>query len=165
MSNGVTVTDTFGQTINIDDLAGQTIRLEVPGRAEGVPEARAKVPRRVDLPDGEHYMMVLGGGSNLERVWFQAVNDRARKMRQEDEVPSAQVELWVMSQWATFIADRVIEHNFEYAPGDPLPVGLDLVWELGYTDSLALIGTLLESNRFFANPKKETPAEEPSSIT
>lgn len=161
--NGVAVADKLGQTtVNIDDLAGQTVRLEVPGRVEGVPPVKAKVPRRVDLPDGEHYLMVLGGGSNLERMWLNAVDRRIRQMADEDVDP-LQSEMWAMSQWATFVADRVIEHNLEYAPGDPLPTGLDLVWELGYRDTRSMIWAIISRPRFFADPKAEATSSTSSS--
>lgn len=161
--NGVAVTDKLGQTtINVDDLVGQTVSLETPGRVEGVPPVRAAKPRKITWPDKEHYVEVRGGGSNLEALWIEAVDEKFQELV-DDGMSRVKASFWRTGQWATFVADRLVDHNFVYADDEPLPKGLEFVWEFGTQDTLYLLRAMQRDMSAWASPKAEATSTTTSS--
>lgn len=138
---------------------------ERPDRKEDAPQPTTKATRRVDLDDGR-WLDVRGGGSQIERRFVSWVIDLPVTARAEavaagqsaadvnDLVDAAVLES--NAYLATFIADRVVDHNLTDADGTKLPLGLDLFWSLQNADVFALIGKLQNPPRVISDPKAES---------
>lgn len=135
-----------------EDGKSTLVQLERPERRPEAPPVTAKTPHRRTLPDGEHWVDVLGGGSNVERLFIQSVMEWIK------DFEGVQAEIEAMTLLSTFLADRVAGHNLQTPAGDPLPMGLDLAWELGWNDMWSLINLIMSPPRVFADPKAESPS-------
>jgi hypothetical protein len=138
------------------------VTLERPGRVEGTPPVDVrKRTRRITFGEhGEHWVEVRGGGTNRERIWHQAM--LARLTTIEDPIAR---EIEAIAQLATFLDDRVVAHNITDWAGNELPQrGLDLAWELSFTDLARLVGQILYPPALFADPKAATSSSNGTSM-
>ena len=148
---------------------------EMPGRRDDCPPPSGKTTRRLELPDGEHWFEVRGGGTQVEGAaldWAQsllrtavearqALRARAEPRATPDELAAADAvvadaELTYNAFLATFIADRVVDHNLTDRDGDKLPVGLGLFWALPGADAIQLAFRIQRRESIWANPKAES---------
>lgn len=132
---------------------------EMPPRKGDVPPPSSKHVRRVSLGEDdtgvERWVSVRGGGSQVEGQFLQWVFGLGRGPFDDADAEQA-AALEMNAYLATFIADRVVEHNLVDAGGDPLPTGLGLFWALGTIDAMALLNLIRTPPRVITDPKAAT---------
>ena len=137
--------------------------IEMPEPRADVPKPRIKTARHVDLPDGKHWITVIGGYSHEERRFWAWLMDRVRALPTiTDAGERDQAENEVNALFATFLDVHLVEHNLTY-PGteDALPEsGWDLFWEIPFDQSIRLCGVIIDQPSPFDSPKAV-----PSSMT
>lgn len=136
---------------------------EMPPRMEDAPKPSAKTARRLDLPDGEHWVMAKGGGTQVEGEYlnfYQMTFAQAVAQYRDgklDEAPMRALERDLNAAYATWLADRVVDHNFTDDDGEKLPLGLDLFWALpNGGEGVRLANWIQRRPSFFADPKAES---------
>lgn len=147
-----------------------TFRFERPARRDDAPPPATQAIRRVSLPDGQHWVDVRGGGSQIEAQYIAFVQQSLMTaMRRVTEAESANdaattqaaieardaAEMAFNAAFATYIGDRVVAHNLTYPGegGEPLPLGLDLYWALSGEDAMRLVVEIQRPPSVFADPK------------
>lgn len=152
-------------TVAADDAAEQPgadaaglFTFELPARRDDAPPPRGAA-RRIALPDGRHWVEARGGGTQAEGRYLNFLHDRVRRAvtaheaGELDEDGLREAEMAFNAGLATFLADRVVAHNLTYADGvTPLPLGLDLFWELPGGDAMHLCWRIQSTDSVFADP-------------
>jgi hypothetical protein len=139
-----------------------TWTFELPERAADAPPPSSETVRRIESPDGEHWFEVKGGATMVEQAYIRHLNDqltKAVKRRQADEIDEAafkQAQEDYNAGLATFVADRVVDHNLTDFDGNKLPLGMALFFELPGRDGMRLVGEINTRRSIWTNPKAET---------
>lgn len=137
-------------------------RLERPSRREDAPPPATKRVRRLELPDGEHWVDVRGGQTQMEiaylQFWLDELQEAARRYaaRELSLAEQRALEVEANAAFATWLADRVVDHNLTDADGQPLPTGLDLFWALTGPEAIQLALRIAAKPSIWADPKAET---------
>lgn len=132
---------------------------ELPPRCEDAPKPSGKTTRRLTTPDGAHWFEVRGGGSQVEGKylqWCQSQLEQAVKQHASGALDAAGLEAAEMAYnaaFATYVADRVVDHNLTDDDGEKLPVGLGLFWALPAGDALRLVFRIQNRESIWADPK------------
>jgi len=130
--------------------------IDMPERKADVPRPRITTARRVELPDGAHWIEVVGGYSHEERRFWAWLMERTRGASDiADDAEREQIENDVNAYVATFMDVHIVAHNLTY-PGtdDELPdSGWDLFWELPFDQSFRLCSVILNPPSPFDSPK------------
>lgn len=132
---------------------------EMPPRCEDAPKPSSTKTRRLEAADGVHWFEVRGGGTQVEGAYLawlsdqlsQAVRQRQAGTLDDDAMQAA--ERAYNAGLATFIADRVVDHNLTDYDGEKLPLGLDLFWSMPGRDALELAGRIQARPSVWADPK------------
>jgi hypothetical protein len=131
---------------------------DLPEPMPDAPKAATEAVRHIVLPDGEHWVKVRGGGTQREGAFISHLNRIIETL--PDDRDAREAALYTYNRgMATFLADRVVEHNLTYTGTDePLPLGMALFYEMHGHDALRLVGAIQRPSTFFVDPKAEKPS-------
>lgn len=131
--------------------------IERPEKVD-VPQPHTRTSRRVNLPDGTHWVDIIGGYSHEERRFASWWWDESNKVAEiGDAAEREQAENTINAHLASFFDAHIVGHNLTY-PGtkEPLPEnGFDLFWELPVRDIFGLFNRMVQPVSFFEDPKAE----------
>ena len=139
-----------------------TFSFEMPERRADAPPPSSKATRRIEAADGEHWFEVRGGGTQVEGAYLVWLGDslakavKAHKAGELDDAAYEAAEVAYHAGVATFIGDRVVDHNLVDYDGDKLPLGLGLFWSMPGRDALTLVGRIQSRKSVWADPKAES---------
>ena len=157
-------TDTIISESPANDDATFTYTFEMPARRDDCPKPSSRATRRLEAADGVHWFEVRGGGTQVEGAYLTWLGDQlakaVRKAQAENDFDGealAEARLAYNAGLATFIADRVVDHNLTDYDGDKLPLGLALFWSLPGSDANTLAARIQRRESIWSDPKAGTP--------
>ena len=129
---------------------------DVPEPMEDAPPPSTEKVRHIKLADGKHWVKVKGGATAREAMYIDHLRTTHLKNRYASPEEERQALYAYNRGLATWIADRVVDHNLTY-PGtdEKLPTGMGLYYELPPREALRLIAKIQQPPSFFVDPKAD----------